>query len=35
MTRTTPPRPDVVTAVPVLAACARTATRLHPRAMQL
>lgn len=31
MTRTTPPRPDVVAAVPELAAYARTATRLHPR----
>jgi hypothetical protein len=31
MTRTTPPRPDVVAAVPELAAYARSATRLHPR----
>jgi hypothetical protein len=31
MTRTTPPRPDVVAAVPELGAYARTATRLHPR----
>jgi hypothetical protein len=31
MTRTTPPRPDLVAAVPELAAYARTATRLHPR----
>ena len=31
MTRTTPPRPDVVAAVPELAAYARIATRLHPR----
>lgn len=31
MPRTTPPRPDVVAAVPELAAYARTATRLHPR----
>jgi hypothetical protein len=31
MTRTTPPRPDMVAVVPELAAYARTATRLHPR----